>query len=248
MSGAALTAHPGRTSLLRLGRVESRKMLDTRAGLSLVLLTLLSAVAAVVVDVATGSAGSTSLGGSFSNAMLASGVLLPVVAILLMTSEWSQRTALSTFALVPVRERVIAAKLLAVLALLAATTVICLVLSALGTAIDGGDLAITLDDLGRTVIHLLLVLMFGFALAAILMSSPAAIVFNFVTPTIIAAAGAISERFNDAVAWIDPGAFGALTDATTSGGEWQRIATAALAWIGIPIALGLVRLRRRDIS
>ncbi len=44
MSGAALTARSERISLLRLGYVEGRKMLDTRAGLWLVALTILSAV------------------------------------------------------------------------------------------------------------------------------------------------------------------------------------------------------------
>ncbi len=44
-------------------------------------------------------------------------VLLPIVGILLVTSEWSQRTGLITFPLVPVRSRVIAAKLLASLVL-----------------------------------------------------------------------------------------------------------------------------------
>ena len=39
--------------------------------------------------------------------------LLPVVGILLVSSEWSQRTAQVSFTLVPRRPRVIAAKMLA---------------------------------------------------------------------------------------------------------------------------------------
>ena len=39
-------------------------------------------------------------------------LILPVLGILLVTSEWSQRTGLTTFALVPQRERVIVAKLI----------------------------------------------------------------------------------------------------------------------------------------
>jgi ABC-2 type transport system permease protein len=41
------------------------------------------------------------------------GVLLPVLGVLLVTSEWSQRTAMTTFALVPRRFRVLTAKPLA---------------------------------------------------------------------------------------------------------------------------------------
>ena len=48
-----------------------------------------------------------------SIAVAPASILLPIVGILLVTSEWSQRTALITFALVPDRGRVLAAKLLA---------------------------------------------------------------------------------------------------------------------------------------
>ena len=41
------------------------------------------------------------------------GLLLPVLGILLVTSEWSQRTALVSFTLMPVRGRVLLAKVLA---------------------------------------------------------------------------------------------------------------------------------------
>ena len=248
MSGATLTARSARRSILHLGRVEIRKMIDTRAGLWLILLTALSAVAAVIADIATGDAGSRPLDDTFADAMLAASVLLPIVPILLMTSEWSQRTALSTFALVPVRERVIGAKLLAVLALLVAAAALSLGLAALGTAADGGSLAVSIGDAGRIVLYETLVLLFGFGLAAILMNSPAAIVLNFVTPVIIAAIGALSAGINDAIAWVDPSAWGALTDETTSGGEWAKVATVSLAWVVVPIVLGTIRLRRRDIA
>ena len=38
------------------------------------------------------------------------GILLPVLGVMSVTSEWSQRTAMVTFALEPSRGRVIAAK------------------------------------------------------------------------------------------------------------------------------------------
>ncbi len=220
-------------------------MVDTRSGLWLALLTALSAVAAVIADVATGNATRT-LGETFVDAMLASSILLPIIPILLMTSEWTQRTALSTFALVPIRERVVAAKLGATLALLGTIVLLSATLAAIGTALDGGSFTISFDDAGRIVVYEFLVLMFGFGLAAILMNSPAAIVLNFVAPIIVTGIGAISGAVNDAIAWIDPGAWDALTDSTTD--QWDKIATASIVWVVVPIALGVVRLRRRDIS
>lgn len=51
---------------------------------------------------------------------------MPVVGILLVTSEWSQRTAITTFTLVPQHGRVLTAKLLAALVLSAAAYPFCL--------------------------------------------------------------------------------------------------------------------------
>jgi ABC-2 type transport system permease protein len=51
--------------------------------------------------------------------LMPASLVIPVAGILLVTSEWSQRTALITFALVPVRSRVVAAKLIAGIALVA---------------------------------------------------------------------------------------------------------------------------------
>jgi ABC-2 type transport system permease protein len=248
MSGVALTAGSGRVSLLRLGRVEGRKMLDTRAGLWLAALTVLSAVAAVVAELVTGEADTLTAGDYFADGMLAASVLLPIVPILLMTSEWTQRTALSTFAFVPARERVLGAKLLAVAGLLGAVIVLSIAMALLATVAGGAQLSLPAGDAGRVVLYEALVLLFGFGLAAVLMNSAAAIVLNFITPVIIAAIGALSSSVNDAIAWIDPSAFGALTDATTSGGEWAKILTAGVVWVALPIALGAIRLRRRDVA
>ena len=93
-----------------------------------------------------------------------------------------------------------------------------------------------------------LIVLFGFGLAAVLMSSVAAIVLNFLTPLIVAAVGSLSSSIGDAIAWVDPSAFGALADATTNCDEWGKILTAGLAWIALPILLGAIRLRRRDVS
>ena len=46
-----------------------------------------------------------------------SSVLLPVLGIMLVTSEWSQRTAMTTFTLEPRRMRIVLAKMLAGVAL-----------------------------------------------------------------------------------------------------------------------------------
>jgi ABC-2 type transport system permease protein len=248
MSGATLVASSERPSLLTLSRVETRKMLDTRAGLWLVAFTFLAAAAAVVADAITGNSDALTAGDYFADAMLASAVLLPVVPILLVTGEWTQRTALTTFALVPVRERVLGAKLLAVAATLVAVTAVSAVVALLAAAISGSGVEAEAGEAGRVVVYSTLQILFGFGLACLLMSSAAAIVLYYTTPLAIAAIGALSGNIDDAIAWIDPSAWGALTDNVTSGQEWGKILTAALAWVLVPLIVGTVRLRRRDVS
>ncbi|MCL4287167.1 MAG: ABC transporter permease [Thermoleophilia bacterium] len=241
----ATTDRSVRPPLLRLGAVEARKMVDTRAAMWLLILTALSAVAAVVVGAFVDD-GNRDFGELFVDAMLAASVLMPIVPILLVTGEWSQRTALETFTLVPVRERVMAAKLVAVVALLVAFTALCLGLAALAVAAGGDGLGFDAAEGGQAVLYVLLSLLFGFGLAAAIMSSAAAIVLYFAVQILIAAIAAISSGIESVVGWIDPDAWTSLTDSPAP--EWDRIATAAIAWVLVPLALGLIRLRRRDVS
>jgi ABC-2 type transport system permease protein len=116
---AATIAHPAalvpptlaRPGLARLTAVELRKMTDTRAGFWLQLAVGLLTVAVVAADCLWGRAQDHTLREMLAVAVAPASVLLPVVGILLVTSEWSQRTGMVTFALVPRRGRVMAAKL-----------------------------------------------------------------------------------------------------------------------------------------
>ena len=71
-------------------------------------------------------------------------VILPMIAILAVTGEWSQRTGLTTFTLVPHRGRVIRAKAIAAVAVGVAAILLAFAIGALGnvlgTAITGTDL------------------------------------------------------------------------------------------------------------
>src|SRR4029079_4926859 len=80
----------------RLTAVELRKATDTRAGFWLQLTTAGFTLAAVVILLVI-SARHPTLADVLSVAVQPAGVLLPIVGILLVTSEWSQRTALITF-------------------------------------------------------------------------------------------------------------------------------------------------------
>jgi hypothetical protein len=137
---AATLAHPApvvsrsheRPGLARLTAVELRKMTDTRAGFWLQLAVVLLTVAVVAVVCLFGNAQDQTLRGMLSIAVAPASVLLPIVGILLVTSEWSQRTGMMTFALVPRRGRVVAAKLLASIVLSLVALALCVVVAVVG--------------------------------------------------------------------------------------------------------------------
>jgi ABC-2 type transport system permease protein len=116
--------------LARLVLVELRKAVDTRAGRWLLVLIVLVAMAGAILTGVTGSAGDRNLVHVLGATSQLVAVLLPVLGILLVTAEWSQRTALTTFTLVPRRDRVIAAKAAAGVLLAAAATIVCAIVSA----------------------------------------------------------------------------------------------------------------------
>ena len=113
-------ARPG---LGRLVAVELRKMVNTRAGFWLQLATVAITVLAVIVACVVADPADLTFQSILNVGLQPAAILLPVVGILLVTSEWSQRTGMITFALVPVRSRVLGAKLIASLVLAVAMLV-----------------------------------------------------------------------------------------------------------------------------
>ena len=140
---AAEVAAPARTvtpiPTTRLVGVELRKMFDTRAGFWLMasvgIVTLLATAAVILWAPYTAITQNT-----FSSAIgTPLAVVLPIIAVLAVTSEYSQRTGLTTYTLVPWRGRVLGAKLVA-------TLLVGVVAMFVALAVGGAQLAD--DDVG----------------------------------------------------------------------------------------------------
>ena len=108
----SVTAHRA-IPMSRIITTELRKMFDTRSGFwlmaSIAILALLATTAVIAFssnDGMTYSAFTTAISYPMT-------VVLPIIAVLSVTSEWSQRSGLTTFTLVPHRKRVIANERLA---------------------------------------------------------------------------------------------------------------------------------------
>jgi hypothetical protein len=250
---APLRGNPPSASTLV--RVELRKMVDTRAGRWLLVATGLVVLAAGIARLLTGDVADRTFIDAVQITTLPLGVLLPVIGILAATGEWSQRTAVSTFALVPRRGRVLRGKVGAVLLLGLAGFVVALVAAAVATVVGGAaaDLADPwrIDDgaLAQALLFLLLSVVWGLAFGLALVQPGLAIVGFFVLPTVFTIIGQLAPGLQDGLDWVDPNvALAPLTDGTTAGADWGRIATASLLWIAVPLALGVRRNLRREVK
>ena len=99
-----------RVPFQRLVAVELRKIADTRSGRWLLAAILALTLIFMGIYLFAADPGDRVFGAFLAIASTPQGFLLPVLGILLVTSEWSQRTAMVTFALEPSRGRVVAAK------------------------------------------------------------------------------------------------------------------------------------------
>lgn len=240
-------------SFMRLLRFEARKLVDTRAGRWLLgICALATAVTVWASIVWLPELNPTEL---FGLAATPAALLVPVVAILAATAEWSQRTGLVTFALEPRRIRVVAAKLTvaAIAGVIAMAITLAMTMAGLGLAAALGDGPTTwsLDGpqiAGLTFVTVLTMLQagaFGFAF----LNTPAAIVLFFVLPTLMTTISSLSGWFAERASWLDLGtASMPFMSGTASATDWAHLASTCALWIALPLVIGIVRVVRSDIK
>ena len=248
----AAAGRDARPSLSRLTKVELRKMVDTRSGFWLLSAVAGLTIVAVFITALFAHEDQRTFRHILSNGLQPAGILLPVVGILLVSSEWSQRTALVNFALVPERPRLIVAKLLAGTVLALAATVVAVLLAALGTALASTDVphvwSLPVGLLLQDLVYVVTAMAIGIGFGAALQSSAPAIVLYFALPVAFAAIGSI-HALNGVVHWINSAeAFEPLTAEVMTGHQWAQGLVALALWMGLPLVVGLWRLTRRDVG
>ena len=246
---AGVHARPG---LGRLVAVEWRKMVDTRAGFWLQVAMVALTVVVVVVRLLVGDAADHTFQSVLDAGLQPSAVLLPVLGILLVTSEWSQRTGLITFALVPVRSRVLGAKLIASLLLATAMLAISVAVVAAGVFVSSPGVEGTWSDavplIGQSAVNLTAGMVRGAALGAILLASAPAIVLLFALPTLWMAVVSLPV-FSGVAPWTDyASALGQTTEYVMSATQWAHLGTSLVIWMGLPLLIGARRITRREIA
>ena len=241
-----------RPSFLRLTAVELRKMVDTRAGLWLQALTLVAMIGFLVLQIVFAVPEESTFKDMVWVTIWPATLLLPIVGILLVTSEWSQRTSLITFALVPQRTRVIAAKVGAALVLSFVALAVSYVLGTIGTVIDPTEVddkwSLSAVMVGQSAVFMITAMLIGVAFGALFLSSPPGIVLYFVLPITWSFISLISI-VRRAGAWLDTNqTLSKLGDAELTSGEWARVGTTLLLWLALPLVAGILRIRRSEIS
>ena len=243
-----------RVPFSRLVRVELRKSYDTRAGFWLLTAIGVITAAAVVIFFFVGKTQDL----TFDNFTAASGIpqsiLLPVLGILLVTSEWTQRTGLVTFTLEPNRWRIAAAKLVAavvlgLVAVLLAYAVAALAnLAGMGLRDGSGSWAFGVEGFADITLLQLLGILGGLAYGMVLLNSAAAIVLSFALPTVFAIVFQW-EKIASAAPWIDQStAQSPLTDRPVTAEEWKHLIVNTIIWIVLPLAVGVWRLLRSEVK
>lgn len=245
--------------MTRLVGVELRKMFDTRAGFWLMAsvgIVSVLATAAVIIwapdEAITQDTFSSAIGMPLS-------VVLPIIAILSVTSEYSQRTGLTTYTLVPWRGRVMSAKVVSTLLVGVAAMFLALAVGAVGnvvgSAITGLDATwdITLTQFSNIVLANVLGMLMGFMLGVLFRSSAGAIVgyfvYSLVLPVAFGTLAAFQEWFRDLQPWVDVNfAVTRLFDQTMTAEYWQQLGVSTLVWLWIPLAIGLRAILRAEVK
>lgn len=238
---------------------ELRKMFDTRSGFWLmasIAITALIATGATIIFAPDSALDFE----SFATAVgFPIAVILPMVAVLSVTGEWSQRTGLTTFTLIPDRGRVIGAKFLVAVAVGVVSMFIALAIGALGnivgTAITGTDTIwnVSLQEFALIVLANVLGMLIGFMLGVLIRNSAGAIVgyfvFNFMFPTLFMTLESLQEWFRDLRPWVDFGyAQGALFEGSVSAEQWAQLGVTSLVWLVLPTLIGLRMLMRSEVK
>lgn len=246
---------------LRLVAVEFRKSVDTLAGRWMLIVVALLTLLIDLIVVAISNAADLNLRLS-SLLWSQKNVMLPIVAamaILLATSEWTQRTAMVTFTLVPARWKTVAAKSIVALLLGTAAFLLSLALGGLLT-FAGGHWDLSFTEVSVRYLTWMVFLAQALGLAYLFLNSATAIVTYyalFVVGTFIVAPivgplmGLKSQFVENVWPWID---LYRATFLTYHSEGWPhqellgQLVTSTMIWVVLPLAIGVWRVLNAEVK
>ncbi len=248
-------ADASRIPFVRLTRVELRKMVDTRAGRWMLIVMASISLLIAGANLVWGQAEDLAFGTFLALASLPLIILLPIVGIMAATAEWSQRTGLVTFTLEPRRGRVVGAKVVAAVILgllvVAAAVAASALAEVLAIGLRGADphWSVAWTLFGGFLLAMTIFIVQGLGFGFALLNTPLAIVASILLPTIWTIASGVSTRLDTVGQWLDLNrTVTPLSDGAMTGQAWAQLGTSAVAWIGIPLAVGTWRVLTREVK
>ncbi|SFC08206.1 hypothetical protein SAMN04487968_103307 [Nocardioides terrae] len=250
---------PNPIPFTRILGVELRKMFDTRSGFWLMASIGILAVIATGAVILFAPSDEVDYSAFASAIGIPMTIILPMIAVLSVSSEWSQRSALTTFTLVPSRARVIGAKALLTVAVGVVSMLVALGVGAvgnvIGSALAGVDQSwnVSPTEFAQIVLADGIGMLMGFMLGVLLRNSPAAIVGYFVyalvLPGISGALASANDWWDQHGAWFDLNwASNRLYDNSLTGEMWAQLGVTTLLWLVLPLAIGLRFLMRAEVK
>lgn len=245
---------PARVRFGNLVKAESRKYVNTRAALVLSILTAaVLAVATIGAIIAYPDLTKIATGTDLLFLPLGAASMLTVVIVILpVTSEWTQRGALTTFVVEPRRERVVAAKALVtlgvVLAVWMAIQLSWAVFNAAGAAAHGLEASWEFHWVRwfGAIEVLLLDATVAFALALLLRNTALTVTVFVAGPVTVGTLSQFGELLAKIAAWIrTPGVSLQTILSAQTGGQtpdatlWGQFTVGVVVWIVVPLAIGL---------
>lgn len=239
-------------SFLSLLRVETRKQIDTRGGRALLAM-ILAFVVVVTAWYGIDPPAGTIRFSEFAPPPLQILVMFaPVIAMLAMTVEWSQRTALTTFTLAPRRLPVITAKYLSAIALTMCTVLVSIALMAAGAWLTGTISGVGTDFSGfgtvvlGPVINGLLTTVMAASIALAIGQTAIAVAVYFVLPT--AFSFLAFSLLKDAAPWFDVFTAFERLSGSDPWSDLPKTLTSVGIWVVLPAVIGITRALRREVK
>ena len=238
----------------RLARAELRKLTDTRVSRWLLIAVAAATPIVIAVMLFVAAPENLTYNKLVDYTQTPQKLLLPALGILVITSEWSQRTGLVTFTLVPDRRRVLLAKVAATLGLGLVVIALAFAAAAIGNLIGGlrhgdGSWAFGAQGFGEIVLLQLSALLQGLAFGMLLRVSAAAIAAYYVLPQVWTLLFSGAAGLKDVAPWVDLNkAQNPLYTHQITGTGWLQLLVAASIWIALPLVAGSIRALRGEIK
>lgn len=240
--------------------IDLRAYLDTRGAAILLTLSLLAitgfAVLGGLIQPAVMPGGTSDLAFTFTVIALPLSLIIPVLAVMMVAGEWSDRSIQNTFLQRPGRLGVLASKVLATLVVILALVVLSIGLAAATTWIGGelmGEGAVFSSSEGLLTTQLALLaagLLFGLAMGIALQSTVIGLVAAIGVPIVVTTAGALamvfgSEVISDIVRAVD---LTSAASALTAGDATAFELLPLLLMVIVPTVLGVRRWNAREVG